>query len=237
MERRTLIKTVGGIGAATTLGVPLLLSERGVAATATQNFGSASVTSDDGTVDHLAIFGDTRVEWRGFEQEARSFEIDIAVGGDRLDSPVHLQTSGPHNLTADSWGGSGERFSGPGTSGWIESDVGYENQRRAPDKYWIIVAPDGDPSRADHPASDYGLPSNAVPASTYEVDRDGASKSFTLTLRSTYRWFSGEDGGGDLVFEKTFAAHISLAVDNIQATAEVTAPEDQVDNEDGAVAG
>lgn len=240
MNRRSILKAIGSIGAAGAAGGGALLALSGSAtATASQDFGSASLTSDDGTVDHVAIFGDSRVEWEGFESSAESFTIDIAIDGDRLSSPVQIHSAGPYDLTASSWGGDGERFSGAGTSGWIESDIGYDNGGggRNPEKYWIIVAPGGDPTNANHPASGYGLPPSAVGASTYEVDQDGNTVTFGLDVESTYTWYPTTDGSGSPIFQKTFTSNITLTVNNVAASAEGGAPEDQQDNEEGVVAG
>lgn len=238
MERRNLLKTLGGIGTAAAVGGLSLFATSSASATGGSDFGSASLSSDDGTVDHVAIFGDGRVEWDGFEEVAQSFEIITEIGGDRLNSRQQINKSGPHDLTASSWGGANETFSGAGMSGYIESDIGYgSSENKAESVYWIIVAPNGNPSEADHPASDYGLPSSAVPASNYEVDQDGKTNNYNIKVHNTYRWYDTTDDSGNLIFEKTFTSNITLTVTNEPESATSSAPEEQEDNEEGVVAG
>jgi hypothetical protein len=238
MERRQLLKGIGGIGTLAAVGGASFLLSGSAAATGGMDFGSASLSSDDGTVDHVAIFGDGRVEWDGFETEAKSFNIITEIGGDRLNNRVQINESGPHDLTASSWGGSNETFSGAGTSGYIESDIGYgSGENRNENSYWIIVAPKGDPSQANHPASDYGLPMSAVEAAKYEVGTDGKTNNYNIKVHTTYQWFDDTTGSGNLIFEKTFTSNITLTVTNEPQTASSSAPEEQEDNEEGVVAG
>jgi hypothetical protein len=145
-------------------------------------------------VNYVVIFGDSRVEWDGFDQETNAFGLTIELTADQLPSRVTLYPEQTFDLTASSWGGSSERFSGSGTSGYIESDTGYDSSGRNPEIYCIVAAEGGNKSNADHPASDYGLSQNVADAANFEVDDDGSSESFNLKVRSTYAWYANSDG-------------------------------------------
>lgn len=62
-------KALGGIAAAGTLaigGVGLVAQSGGARATGGGDYEEVTVTSDDGTVEYVAIYGASTVEWDGF---------------------------------------------------------------------------------------------------------------------------------------------------------------------------
>lgn len=229
MERRDYLKTAGGIGATTLLGgAGLLALSGGAAATAEYDYNEVTVTSDDGTVDYVAIFGDSIVNWDGFDRPAKSFTVDSHVelqsgDGSTLWTGV-INESGPHDLTADSWGGDGETHTGTGTSGTIESDVGLDSDgNHDPSTDWAIV-------QASDYSDPYGLPANPAPASYLEVDGDGDSASFNVKLTTTYTWYANTDGS-DSIYSADFVANVPVTVENEQSTATSS----NGDGDDGAV--
>lgn len=234
MERRNFLRSLGGVAAASTLGGAALLSTNTAAAASGElDYGTTSMVSDDGTLDHVGIFGDSHVEWEGFDTDALGFDVTVRAAGNRIDSPILLHETQVHDLTQSSWGGAGEKFSGAGTSGWIESDIGYDNNEELDEsKYWLIVAPNGDPSNADHSASSYGLPTNAVDASRYTVSNDGNTNTYTIRLLTTYTWYA-DTTGDSAIFSKEFPADIEVTVEN--RAADATASDGE--KEDGAVSG
>lgn len=203
-SRRSVIKAIGGTAVAAGAGGAALLAASGPAAAAIQNYGSATVTSDDGTLDHVSIYGDSTVSWTGFENPADS--VTIRIEARCLGANVGWQDLYETNvdLTAESWGGSGETHTGVGTSGELTQDIGLgANGDHDPATDWAIVQADGysDP---------YGLPTNPLPASGFEVDGDGASDSYTIEMRSHYTWYAGESEE----FSKTFPADVGVTVNN-----------------------
>lgn len=221
VQRRTLLKGAGVAGAAGLVGGGLFLGSSSATATAEQNYNEVSVSSDDGTVDYVAIYGDSVVTWDGFDTEAQTFKI-VAEG--RVKGETDWQTlndTGTVNLDNDDWGGSGESLSGSGTSGEIRSDIGLDsNGQHDPTTDWHIVGSDPD---------GYGLPQNRLPASALEVDSDGGQYTFEVQVRNTYAWY---DSGGNEIHTESWTSTIPVSVTNEPATTNASSG----DGEDGAVA-
>lgn len=204
LTRRTALKGLaGGVATAGVAGLGLLATS-GPAAAAMQDYGSATVTSDDGTLDHVSIYGDSTVSWTGFENPADSVTIRIEARclGANVGWQDLYETS--VDLTAESWGGSGEGHTGVGTSGELTQDIGLDaNGNHDESTDWAIVQADGytDP---------YGLPTNPLPAAGFEVGGDGASDSYTIEMRSHYTWHAGESEE----FSEVFPADVGVTVNN-----------------------
>lgn len=183
----------------------------GASATASVDYEDVTITSDDGTVQHVSIYGGSEVNWNGFERPAQSFTVESHVeifdsNNNSLWSGV-INESGPHDLNNESWGGEGETHTGVGTSGTITSDVGLRsNGNHNPDTDWAIV------QAADY-EDPYGLPTNPAPASYLEVDDDGSSGSFLVRLTTTYTWYANSDGTGK-EFSEDFEADVPVDVTN-----------------------
>ena len=225
MERRDLLKTVGGIGAASAAGGAGFLAMTGGAAAhgGWQHIGDSTVTSDDGSVEYVAIYGDAVVEWDGFDDEATQFQI-VTEGriADTMDEWVELNDTGPVSLSDDDWGNHDEELSGPGTSGTIETGVGLdEDGNYDPSIHWVVVG--------DDPSTDYGLPENSIDPSNIKVDDDGGSYVFTLQIKSVYTWYNS---GGTELFSEDFIQHVKVEVNNRPSSANM----EDGDGEDGAVA-
>lgn len=223
MERRNYLKGVGGIvGAATIGGAALLFGSDGASATALQNFGSASASSDDGSVEYVAIFGDSVVEWDGFDEPAVSFSILTEARVPGQVGWTELNDTGEVALSqGDSWGNHDEKLSGEGTSGTIETGIGLGtggNHDSTTDWHVVGSDPDG-----------YGLPQNSIDPSNLKNDSDGTTETFTIEIRSTYDWY---DANNNDLFTKSFTS--SVNVDVINEPASATASDGSGD--DGAVA-
>lgn len=221
MQRRDVLKTAGGIaGVGAISGAGLVAFSGGARATAAQDFGSATITSDDGTVEYVAVFGDSRVDWTGFEETATQFTIDIDGRVKGETDWVNLYGSGAVSLDNDDWGNYDEETSDPGTSGYIETGIGLdEDGNHDPTIDWHVVGSDPD---------GYGLPENSIDPAALEVDGDGDTNTFTVLIRSTYTWY---DSGGNEVFSEEFTSTVDVTVENVPA--EATASDG--DGEDGAV--
>lgn len=238
MNRRDYLRVSGGIGAASiAAGAGLVSLTGGAAATADFSYDPVTITSDDGTVQYVAIFGDSVVAWDGFDTPAQYFSI--VIQGRLLQSgteqaSVTLYDGGLVDL-ASNWGGSGENLSGPGTHGQIESNVGYSSGSKDLSVAWEVVAPDSDGDGNGDPAdasglNSYGLPQEAIPASALTTGTDGGSTDYVVELESTYTWY---DSGKAELFSKAWTSQIPVTVNN-QAT---TASSGSGSQTDGATGG
>jgi hypothetical protein len=221
MNRRDILKMAGGIGTATAIGTgALMLGSRGARATGGANYGSANVTSDDGSVDYVAIYGDSIVTWDGFDSPAASFRLTIDVeviqdwdGQTAASQQVH-QTD-RYQLEEDGdWGQEGESYTignsdtDEATAGTIKSDVGLDSQgNHDPEIDWHIIGSDPD---------NYGLPNNPIDASALSTPDNGGTREFTVRVKTTYEWF---DANVNVIFGKTFTSDVDLSVTNEEATA------------------
>lgn len=201
------MKAAGGIGAAGVVGgAGLFALSGGASATANASYGDVTITSDDGSIEYISIYGASTVEWDGFDNEATAFEI---VTEARIPGEVgwtQLNSSGPHDLSQSSWGGPGEEFSGVGTSGTIESDIGLKsNNTRDPNTDWHVVG-----SQSNKDVDGYGLPQNRIDPSNISNPSDGDDADYTIELRTTYTWYAS----GDVEFEETFTADVGATVEN-----------------------
>lgn len=224
LTRRTALQGIAGaVGAATIGGVAFLAS--GPAAAAMQEYGSATVTSDDGTINHVSIYGDSTVSWEGFENAADSVTIEVQARCLDADAGWRTLYTTTADLTDDSWGGSGESHTGVGTSGELSQDIGLdEDGEHDAESDWAIVQADGYEDA-------YGIPSNesALSASGFEVDGDGDSATYAVEMRSHYTWHDGESEE----FTETFPATVEVDLTNRPKDSEST----DGDGESGAVAG
>lgn len=215
MNRRQILKGIGGGLTAATVGGASYFALSGSAAAFAQGgvIGSTSVTSDDGSVEYVAVHGDTVVNWLGFDTPAQYFDIDIELevvqdwdGQSRTSKQIH--STDLIDLDDDSWGNHDESLSGSGTRGTIETGIGLDEQGgHDPTIDWHVVGTDPD---------GYGLPSDPVPASRLDVDQDGRQRTFNLILRSTYTWY---DSSQNAIFEETFESTVTVDVTNIEAQA------------------
>lgn len=220
MQRRKLLKTAGASLTAATVGGGALLATAG-GASASGDFGlSAPVTvsSDDGTVEYVAIYGDSVVSWEGFEEPAQQFAISIDLtvkdgDGNVVHGPAEIHSTGLVDLGNADWGGVNESLSGPGTSGSIESAIGLDaDGNHDPTVDWHIVGTDPD---------GYALPGSPVAASHLESGTDGETLSFTLEMASTYTWYdsAAADTSAEPLHSETFTSVIPVEVENVPTSA------------------
>lgn len=225
MQRRTMLK---GAGLATggLFAGGIALTQFSARAVATQNYGNASVSSDDGSVEYVAIYGDSRIDWTGFDTPAQYFSIDIQGAvldsdGNQIHDWVDLYSTDLIDLDDENWGNYDDELSGSGTSGYIESGIGLdENGTHDPAVDWHVVGTDPD---------GYGLPQNSIPASALENDTEDSTEYYTVRLNSTYTWYDADENE---LFSEDWNSNVTVEVTNEpkDATAE------DGDGEDGATA-
>lgn len=228
MERRTLLKTAGGIGATATIGSLGLFALSGSAAagaTGNMNYGDASVISDDGTVEYVAIYGDSEVTWDGFDEPAEEVAIVMEARFHGDDGWTELYTTGHRPL--DDFGGNdevvtiGDEDTDEATAGTIYSAIGLDSNGEHDETIdWHIVGDDPD---------GYGLPQESLDPANLSVDQDGSSDTFTLQIRTTYTWY---DGSGSTIFTEDWTTDIEVEVTNEQSSASAG----DGDGEDGVAA-
>lgn len=240
-SRRNVIRAIGGSAVAAGVGGAALLATTGSATAAFESDTDiGTVETNDGRLTHLSIYGDSTVNWEGFDTEATQFSITSEVdvvdesGNSFLpdDRPQEINDTGVRDLTAGDWGGDGESYSGPGKSGSITSDVGlHGNGSPNPDTDWAII-------QAEDYEDPYGLPQSPVAASDIDsAPADGESTTYYVKLLSTYHWYDGNasstgtDASGH-IFSETFTATYEVDVTNLEPTADSTAG----DGESGATA-
>lgn len=231
LDRRSVLKGLGGTAATAAVGATALVSMTGGAsATGSFDYGDATVKSDDGTVEYVAIYGDSVVKWDGFDTPAKYFDIDIDLVVEQdwdgqTAAEADLHETGRVDLDNDDWGNYDESLSGSGTSGDIKSGIGLdENGKHDSTIDWHVI---GDGSHDDG----YGLPpvDDRVDPSAVENGHDGETRGFTLTIKSTYTWY---DANENSIFSETFPATVDLAVNNEPKSGSVS----DGDGEDGATA-
>jgi hypothetical protein len=235
LERRKLLKRAGvSLATLTAAGAGLGTMMGGAVATGGSNFTKTSLTSNDGTVEYVAIFGDSVVNWDGFDEPATQARIvngaSARIQGNSRGSLIsrqNLNDSGRFDLSlGSSWGGAGETISTSdgGREGTIESDIGYgSGGNKNEEVYWEIV----DDSDSES-LNDYGLPQNPLPAAPFEVSSDGSSQDYVISIYTRYEWYDSSD---TLIFEKEFTSDVPLTVTNEPESATGSSGPD----DDGAV--
>lgn len=218
LNRRNVLKAIGGTGVAAAVGGGALLTLGAGSATAvgTQSLNAGTASTDDGELTKLDIWGDSRVEWQGFDTEAVEFQVLTEVevvqdwDGQTAIPATQINDTGKRTLNGD-WGGSGEGESGPGTSGWIESGVGLDsNGNHDESNDWAIL-------QASDYDDEYGLPANPVdPSPEMDVSESNSPRNFTVNLLGTYIWFASD---GSEIFRKTFTTPITVTVENLESSA------------------
>lgn len=233
LTRRTALKGLATAGVAAAGGAAYLT--RGASASSTADYGTVTITSDDGTVEYVALYGDSVVTWDGFDTVAKSFSVEVEGGLKSGYGPITFHPEKRFDLTKDSWGGPGESHTGPGTSGTIKSDIGYGSSgNKAESVMWEVVAADVDGDNYGEPSdpqglNDYGLPVKAIPASEVNAPTDGGEQTHVIQMETTYRWFDAPTGGTE-IFAKTFTSTVDVTVNNEPATVSGSSG----DGEDGA---
>jgi hypothetical protein len=186
MERRELLKGLGGVaGVATVGGIGMLATSSSAVATANSDLGDTSVVSDDGSVQYVATQTTGRLTWDGFDTPVEQGRIIVRVefwrnGSKQKDYQIH--DTDAFALTSD-WGGSGEEVQS-GREGYIASDAD-----------WGIAQA----NRENNYNDGYPLPENPAPTEPLENDNGqtkDTEKKTRVVLSSTYRLY--DSGGNEL---------------------------------------
>lgn len=211
MERRNLLKAVGGIAAtASAGGVGVLAMSGGAAAQSSFSIDDSSVTLDDGDVSKIGVELDHTVTWDGFDVpvEAASYTdtIELRDGNgstlhsatifDNSNNPVLLENWSTDGSGGDGWGGPGEHTSGPGTQGGVNANID-----------WTVLS--------DDPNADGGTESPGdINAFGIENTTDGSEQDFILRYTKTVTLFTTEQNGGTAVSAADGTTVYQLGVDD-----------------------
>ena len=227
MQRRNFMKTVGGIGTASALGVGgMVFASNPVSATSDLS-GTVSLSSDTGEIDFVAIYGDGYVQWKGLDTRATQAKIQSRVTVSNQGNEVvskRVNDTGTFSLDDDSWGGDDEELSGSGTRGFIKTAVGlHSNGNHDPSTDWAII-------QASDYTDPYGLPADPVDAAYLSVGTDGGSKTYKITVTTTYRLY---DASGNQLQTASASSSFNVEVSNIAAQTSTGS----VGGSDGSVGG
>lgn len=225
MERRSLLKKVGGIGATAAVGGAGLLATSGsaLAASSSLSITGSNVTNDDGDLTEVIVNLDHTATWDGFDIAVDAVEYRDVIkrmdgnGGvisshvlrDELDTPVPLS-----DIKDGTWGGSDEDSTGPGTQGNVEAGIQWSVLHDEPSN--ATYTP---PAGSAGDVQDFGM-DNAEDDSTkkyklkltkkvqfYALDSSG---SYTGINGNTYRLMGGDDGTlSETVSEGTFTVDVT----------------------------
>lgn len=236
MQRRTYLKAAGSIGTVSALGIGAsILATNPVSAT--QDFeGEVSLSSDTGEIDHVSIYGDSYMEWKGFDTPATQVQIltHVRVFDDNDNKVAHktVNDTGKRELSVgEDWGNHDDYFSGEGTRGYVHHGVGVDRDgNHDPDIDWAII-------QASDYEDPYGLPQDPVDADNLTVPKDGGTQSYTVELVTDYILYAAD--GTNLVQSELGQDQIraesafEVTVENIAASAETGDKND----DDGATGG
>jgi hypothetical protein len=236
MQRRNLMKTLGGLAATgATAGLGISAMSGGVAAATSQlNISDPSaVTTDDGSIKWVAVQAYLRTEWDGFDEDIHYVryidKVTIRPNSDNNTYTINDTISddlgdgeSAGSDTDDSWGGDtgwhgGEHFSPSGKEGYIHVDID-----------WGICQE----NRDNLYNNGYMLPENPAPVDNLEADTDGATKDSTVRFTKVVRLYgSGTDNNGDPnnpltgpnssygVSDPTASVDLAVSVTNQEGTA------------------
>lgn len=220
------MKTVGGIGTASALGIGATLFASSPVNATSDLSGTVSLSSDTGEIDHVSIYGDGYMEWKGLDTPATQARIQVSVTVENQGTQVaskEIHDTGPFSLDSD-WGGDDEELSGSGTRGYIKTAVGlHSNGNHDESTDWAIIQA----SDYDDP---YGLPSDPVDASKLTVDTDGESLTYRVTVTTTYTLY---DSGGNALETAEASSSFDVEVQNIASETSTGS----VGGDDGATGG
>jgi hypothetical protein len=187
MQRRDILKTMGGIaGASVAGGAGFAALTGGATATAGSDIADPpAVETDDGTIRWVAVQTTGRLTWDGFDTAAKQARIMIYVtlkqDGSNVWGENLIHDTGMFDLTSD-WGGSGEDISLSGDS--TDGQAGYI----ASDTDWGILQED----RNNIYNNGYPLPTDPAPVAPLTAESDGSTEQTRIVLRSVYLLFDAD---------------------------------------------
>lgn len=234
MERRQLLKGLGGVaGAATVGGIAFSGSAAASDATLEGPDKAITATTDGGDIQYVAYGGRLRFTWDGLDTEATHGEYIVEsrirdTGGSFTGWRHHGAGSGPlgdeegekshdgdgtfeegEKNSGGSWGGPNDSNSGPGSDGFYQFKFGspYDQPNYA-------VAYEG-----DAPDGTLGV-KNPWSPTAFEEATDGDTRSKEIEIRKTCRVYDGDPSNSDskVLVHDSDSAVMTVEVTNRKAT-------------------
>jgi hypothetical protein len=149
------MKTVGGIGAASALGVGAIAATGGAAAASSSlDITNTSISNDDGDVTQVGVAIDHQAQWDGFDYPVEAVAYrdvikmvndDGSIGAshvlyDNRDAPV-LLSNWSGNGDSNGWGGDDEHTNGPGTDSYVHAGIDWTVLAEDPDSAGTTESP------------------------------------------------------------------------------------------------
>lgn len=193
MERRSVLKTIGGIGIAGSIGLGATTFTGGAAASSSSlNIKGSTLSNDDGDVTQVGVSIDHTASWDGFDEAVDAVayrDVIKAVNGDgsirashvlydNTDAPVLLDNWSSDGSGDDGWGGPGEHTSGPGTSGDVNATLD-----------WTVLAEN--PSNASKSVEKPG----DIDAFGLDNGEDGTDKNVKLRYVKQVSFYATDSSG------------------------------------------
>jgi|GEM_PF-1407915 len=193
MERRSVLKTIGGIGITGAIGLGATAFSGGAAASSSSlNIKGTALSNDDGDVTQVSVSVDHTASWDGFDEAVdavayrdviKQINGDGSVGAthvlyDITDAPVLLDNWSSDGSGSDGWGGPGEHTSGPGTNGDVNATIDWTVLAEDPSSAAQSVETPGD-------IDDFGL----------DNGDDGTDKTVKLRYVKQVSFYAEDSGG------------------------------------------
>lgn len=213
MQRRSLLKTAGGIGIGSALGGLGVLGLTGSAAGSEAGLevhDPEATTTDDGTIERVSFGGRFKFEWDGLDKEADygwyQIETRVRQQGESNFSGWRSHGTDYGQLGAD-WGGGNDYTQDTGTDGYWEFKFGAYHDNED----YVLAGDVPDNMRQIE---------NPYNTSVFNTDEDGAEKDTVVDFRYTGRVYNGEPGsGGERLEEDTATGEMLLTIGNQAAEA------------------
>lgn len=245
MQRRDILKTAGGIGAATTAGGLGLLAMTGGAAAQIEDPAPISAETNDGEIEYVAFGGLFHFSWDGLDSTAQygSYTVETRVmrddgtwtawanhgadsgplGDDTEDTASHDGDGefeeGEKNTSA-TWGGDNDSNSGPTKDGYFQFKFGEPYGQ----KDYAIAYDDPQELDTDGDGDDEAHPvNNPWSTSRFNETDDGSKRKTQVEIRMTGRVYDADpnEGGTELISENAKAKMV-VTIGNEQETADAS---------------
>lgn len=222
MERRDVLKTVGGIGVGTAAGGLGVLALTGSATAADANlegFDPDAVTTDDGEITYVSYGGRLIFSWDGLDAEATYGGYEVYSRVQRNDGSwtswvTHGSDTGPLD---GSWGGGNDDTDQTGTEGFFEFKFGEPYNQR---DYAIAYDSESDLDTDDDGTNDAHPVQNPYGTGRFSADEDGGQNRTKVDIRKVCAVYDGDpNDGGTKLIEDGDAARFEVVVNNREATA------------------
>lgn len=210
IDRRSVLKGLGGAAALGTVGTAAFAGTTGAQASIDMSINDATVTNDRGEVDFVGVDMDKTIAWDGFDTPLKYIGFKHEVATDANKKGWHTLYPKPGNANGpngDAVSASLPDWSNYGDDESVDSYTTDESEKPDGTKgtatagiEWEIINGTGDPGQySGFGYSGGGVQDPAAWASDLSVTGDGQSKTHRVRFRTTLYFYSGKDADGNLV--------------------------------------